>query len=342
MGGCGASARAGIGAAAVVGALSAVLAGCRVEWGPPGGAVPAESAAGPVELWVYTSVYPEVLKTLEAPLAAAVPQAKVSWFQAGSEKVAARFEAELAGGGSPACVLLTSDPAWLEDLSARGALRPYVSPGALGVDRRWLRPTWAAVRVSVMVLGGPPGGPASWEDLRDPRFRGTFSSGDPLASGTAFTTVAAWERAFGPGFLPAVAANGWMAAGGNSAVLARMESGERPHGVVLLENLLAKGLPFTVPAEGAVAVPGPAAIAAGCPQPAAAQAVVDWLFTPEAQALFVAGQMHSPLSGVAPPPGAPPLGALPLLPEPEGFWAGLAAEGPALKERVRRLRDAGP
>lgn len=336
MGGRGAAQWVGVGAVALAGALAA----CRVEWGPPGAAAPGAAGEGPVEVWVYTSVYPEVLKTLEGPLAAAVPGARVVWFQAGSEKVAARFEAELAGGGSPACVLLTSDPAWLEDLSARGALRPYVSPGALGVDRRWLRPTWAAVRVSVMVLGGPAGGPAGWRDLADPKFRGAFSSGDPMASGTTFTTVAAWEQAFGAEFLPALAENGWMAAGGNSAVLARMESGERPHGVVLLENLLAKGLPYTVPVEGAVAVPGPAAIAAGCPQPAAAQAVVDWLFTPEAQALFVAGHMHSPLPGVAPPAGAPPLESLPLLAEPPGFWATLATDGPALKERVRRLRDA--
>ncbi len=313
--------------------LAAGAAACRVEWGPPGGGASAE---GPVELWVYTSVYPEVLQTLEGPLQAAVPGARVQFFQGGSEKVAARFEAEEEGGGSPACVLLTSDPAWLEDLTARGRLRPYVSPRALELDRAFVTPTWTAARLSLMVMAGPA--PGSWAELADPAHQGRFSSGDPLASGTTFSTLAAWEQAFGWPWVERLSANGWMAAGGSSAVIARMKSGERPIGVVLMENLLARGIPYTLPAEGAVPVPGPAAIPAGCAHPLLAMAVVDWLLSPEAQALFVAGQMYSPFPGAAPPAGAPPLEQLPRMALPPGFWSTLAAEGPALKDRFRGLR----
>lgn len=324
-----------------LGLLTALLcAGCRVEIGAPERAgVAAEGAVE--EVWMYTSIYQEVLDQLGPALEAAVPGVKVSWFQAGSEKVSQRWEAEHAAGRSRACLLATSDPGWYLDLHRRGLLQPYVSPRALEMDRAWVHPDFAAFRLGFMVLAASGDGPApaSFRELADPAWRGQVSSPDPLASGTMFTTLSAWEQAYGFGFVEGLRGNGWVAAGGNSAVMGRMESGERRVGVVLLENLLQKpGVArIILPTDGAVAIPGMLAIPTDCDAPAAARRAVDWLMSDEAQRLIVAGNMYSPFPGVAPPAGAPPLAEVPRFAPEADLLGHMAEHSAALKARYEGL-----
>ena len=297
------------------------------------------------ELWVYTSIYQEVLDAMAPALAADLPDLEVRFFQGGSEKVAQRWEAEHAAGGSRACLVATSDPGWYLDLHARGELRPYVTPRALRIDRTWVHEDYAAFRLGFMVMASSaPEGPASFHALADPRWKDQFSSGDPLASGTTFTTLAAWEQAFGSEWLRAVRGNGWIAAGGNGAVITRMESGERRVGVVLLENLLAKpGVArLIVPEEGAVAIPGMLAIPRDCPTPAAATRLYDWFFAETAQRALIAGNMYSPFPDMPPPVGAPPLAELPRF-HPEADLLGYMAENTAaIKERYQAAVSGRP
>lgn len=345
--------------------LLAMLA-CRVEFSPPGqgAAAPAGGQGGQeiAEVWVYTSMYQEVIDALKPLAEAELPGVRLQWFQSGSEKVAARWEAEQAAGGSRACLLATSDPGWYVDLSRRGLLLPYVTPKALGVldvNRGWVQPDHAAFRISLMVLAGlsapPPvsGGaaagsivapPISYALLSDPLYKDRFSTGDPLSSGTTFTAVAALETALGPDWLPGLKRNGWVASGGSSAVMGRIQSGERPYGMLLLENLLSRPDPrvsWVIPEEGAVAVPGPLAIPRGCGEPAAAERVYDWLFGPSAQEQIVAGKMHSPLPEYPPPAGAPPLSEIRQLPLPADFYARAAAESEPRKQRLQQLLSGG-
>ncbi len=313
------------------------LAACRVELGPPG-----RGAAGerPV-VWVYTAIYQDQVDTFDALADAELPDVDLQWFQGGSEKVAQRWEAEHGAGGSPACVLATSDPSWYVDLTDRGLLQPYVSPRALELPPEWVTPTWAPHRIDLMVLGAPPGEPAPtrFAALAEPEWKGTFSSGDPFSSGTTFTTVAAWDLLYGQAFLEALDANGWTMAGGNSAVLGRIESRERPVGVVLLNNLLTKpGAQIIFPTDGAVPIPGPLAIPTDCPEPEAAERVIDWLMGPSAQALVVQSRMHSPFPGMPAPTGAPPLDEIVLAPLPVDFTAQAAHRGPDLRARLEALQ----
>lgn len=290
-----------------------------------------------MEVWLYTSMYESVLAELEPLAAARLPHVRLVPLQGGSEKIAQRFEAELAAGSSQACLLATSDPAWFASLAERDQLQAYVPPRALDLPPAWRSPTASAFRLSLMVLASSGGeAPTAWRDLVDPRFRDRFSTPDPLASGTALTAVAAWQQAFGDPFLDALQANGWIAAGGSSAVVARMGSGERAVGVVLLENLLlSAGAPAPIfPAEGAVVVPGLVAIPRGCPHREAAEDVVDWLLSDEAQAVIVRGGMHSPLPGQPAPAGVPALVDLPLLPLPDDFFRVLATQVGPLKTRL--------
>ncbi len=328
---------------------------CRVEIGPPGGAPASTDAEGPSgEVWVYTSMYQPVLDDLDPVIARALPGVTVRWFQAGSEKVAQRFEAEIAAGGSRACLLMTSDPFWYADLHARGLLRPHLTPNVLHLDRGLVNPdgAWAPARLSLVVLARhgsrvpEADAPRSFADLTSPAWGARATMGDPLSSGTMFTTLA--FLADNPGWesLTAWRESGLVAAGGNASVLHRIESGERDVGAVLLENVLMArrtGSPVEAiyPEDGAIVVPGPIALTAGCPSPDAARAVYDVILSREGQERMVAGQMYAALPGLPPPEGARPLAEVPTRPWEGAWFDRTVAERDALKERWSALLGGG-
>jgi iron(III) transport system substrate-binding protein len=326
--------------------LGLLLIGCRVEIGPPDGPVAAVADAAPTgEVWVYTSMYQSVIDAIDPQIRAAYPGLEPRWFQAGSEKVAQRVEAEWASGGSPACLLMTSDPFWYADLRDQGRLEPYLATSALHVDRGLVDPDgyWIASRISLMLLGvdgarvPADARPHAFADLGTEPWRGRIAMPDPLASGTAFTTIAFLDRDAGDP-LAAMRANGMVASGGNSAVLAKLESGEKDAGILLLENVLAarrKGstVEAVFPTDGAVAIPGPIAITAGCPNPGGARAIYEFILSDAGQRAIVAGDMYAALPELPPPDGGPALDAIAVRPWPRGFVGEVVAGKQALKDR---------
>ena len=286
--------------------VGALAAGCRVERVAPGGeGAPGGESAEPVgDVWVYTSIYRPVLDALDPVIQRRLPKVRVHWFQAGSEKVASRLEAELASGATQADVLATSDPFFYERLKARGAFLRYASAEGLRTPRSLidLDGHYAACRLSTMVIAhrtdvAEP--PKSFKALAEPRWKGEVALGDPLTSGTAFTWAVFLEGKYGAAWFRALRENGAVVAGGNAAVQQRLEGGEAKVGVLLLENVLtarAKGaaLAFEYPEDGAVVIPGDLAILKGTRNPRAAKALVDLLLSPEGQAVIVRqGNMHA-------------------------------------------------
>jgi iron(III) transport system substrate-binding protein len=251
------------------------LAACRVEWGVR---EPTETTDGSPtgEVWIYTSIYQPVVDAIDPQIRARFPGLDPKWYQAGSEKVAQRIEAEWDAGGSKACLVLTSDPFWYVDAAGDGRFASHLPPNVLHMDRSLLDADgrWTVSRISLVVLARnrdlvpETDAPRRIADLADPKWRDRASMPDPLASGTAFTSLAFLLEDGGWDGFDALRRNGFVAAGGNSAVLSRIETGERPVGMILLENLLAaadKGSPAVpiFPEDGAIAVPGPIALTAG-------------------------------------------------------------------------------
>jgi iron(III) transport system substrate-binding protein len=302
--------------------LALAAGGCRIELGSH-----EQSASGKAAtVHVYTSMYQEVIDqvdpVIEAKLAKIAPGSSVEWFQSGSEKVAVRLDAEITAGGSPCDILMTSDPTYYARLKAAGTLVPYVSPAALKQPREFLDPdgAWAASRLSTMVIGVAPAfarGPAapkSFSDLAKPGSRTAI--GDPLSSGTNFTTLSVLSARYGWDHVKALKAKGTVVAGGNANVLTRLETGDVDAGWVLLETLLtarARGdqVEVVIPSDGAVVVPGPIALLSHARHSEAARAVYDAILSPEVQAIVVnTGRMHSPDPSMPPPAGAPALADL--------------------------------
>lgn len=309
---------------------------CRVELGPPD--PPAATSEGPPagEVWIYTSMYPSVIDAVDPQIRALYPELDPKWYPAGSEKVAQRIDAEWSAGGSKACLVLTSDPFWYVAHADR--LQPHLPPNVLHVPRDLvdLDGRWVTARISLMVMaaGSQADRPASFRDLADPRFANRVTMPDPLASGTAFTTIASWS----PELTSAVLANGTVAAGGSAAVLNRLERGEKDVGVLLLENLLAarrKGslVEPVFPTDGAVAIPGPIALTADCPNPSGARAVYDFLLSPAGQQAMIDGDMYAAIPDLPPPAGAPALDTITVRPWSDGFADRVAREQAAIKAR---------
>lgn len=297
------------------------VAACRVEFGA------REHGAGPTgdaTVHVYSSMYKEVIEAigpvLEKQLAETSPGTRVEWFQSGSEKIAARLDAELAAGGSPADILLTSDPSYYAKLQSKGLLLRYVSPAVLRQPREFVDRDgyWATARISTMVIGvsaaraARPDPPRSFADLAKPD-AGRVTMPDPLASGTSFTTVTQLSARLGWDYFRTLKEEGTIAAGGNSSVQQRLDTGESDVGILLLENVLAakkreSRVELVVPSDGAVLIPGQIALLPHAKRSDAAKAVYDALLTDEAQKVIVElGLMHSPDPMLPPPAGAPSL-----------------------------------
>ncbi len=279
-----------------------LLAGCRIETASPGPSASAPTNAVAGEVWVYTSIYRQVLDALDPLIAQELPGLTVHWFQAGSEKVSAKLEAELAAGGTPCDVLMTSDPFLYQRLKHERRWVRYASPNGVRTSRTLvdLDGEFAAVRLSTMVLVYRRGGeaPVSFEALTEPGWKNEVAIGDPLTSGTAFTWAVFMDDQLGSGWAQRFRDNGARVAGGNAAVLQKVEGGEAMVGVLLLENALAakaKGSPIEIawPRDGAVVVPGFAGVLATTRNERGAKALIDLLLSEKGQAIVIdRGDMH--------------------------------------------------
>lgn len=304
---------------------------------------------------IYTSIYEHVIAALDPVLEDAFPDITVRWFQRGSEEVAARLNSEIAAGRIGADLVMTSDPFWYEELKEAGHLLEYRSPRAADIPSALNDPDGAfvTVRVPVMVLTintnrvAESARPRTFRDLADPAWAGRVTMGDPNRSGSAFTAVAALAKKYGWEYFDALRRNGIVAAGGNSAVLSRVMTGEKDAGIILLENLLQArqqnaGAPIGIvyPDDGAILVPSPIAIMKATAAPGAARRLYDFFLSDAGQRAMVSGWMYSPFDDVPPPPGARPWAgvfAAPLVPWTFDYLRDTTAARETIKRRFNEI-----
>lgn len=283
-----------------------------------------KQASNQQEMWIYTSLYKDTIADLEPRLAQAFPNVKFNFYQAGSEEIAAKVNAEMLSGGTKADILISSDRFWYEELAQKELLQPYNSPAAEKVPAELRHPKYmyTTLSIPVMVIGynseavPTAQAPKSFQELGEEKWKGKVSSGSPLASGTNFTTVAVLQNKYGWEYIQKLKKNQMIAEGGNSAVIRRIQTKERPVGLVLLENILRfkdddNRMKVVYPEDGVVFQSNVIAIVK---KPdanfAVAEKFVDWMYQKEGQQAMVRSYMYSPLENVAPPEGAPPLAKL--------------------------------
>lgn len=296
--------------------------GCRVERvDHERGRASADCGEAPTgEVTVYTSLYRPIIERVDAEVKRSLPGVTVRWYAAGSEKVAARIDAERASGGVQADLLLTSDPFFYRRLADDGAFAPVAPLGALRVPRSLVDPDgrFIGARVSSMVLAYRDATPAParrFSALTDPALRGRVAIGDPLTSGTAFTWAVFMAQRHGISWFAALRQNGAVVAGGNAAVQQKLETGEADIAVLLLENVIAaraRGVAISavVPEDGVVTIPGYAALFTSAQNPVAARAVYELLLSePLQRAMVEVGAMHAVDPRISGPGATAPIDA---------------------------------
>lgn len=274
-------------------------------------------------VWIYTSLYKDTVSDIKAKMEKDFPNIEVQIYQAGSEEVAAKVQAEALAGKIQADILISSDRFWYEDMAAQGTLLSYKPAGTEAVEEHFKNPGgfYTAVSLPVMVLAynseavAEKDAPKTFGELKEPKWKDKVSSGSPLASGTSFTTVAFLSKKYGWEYFTELRKNNYIAEGGNSGVIRRLQSKERPVGIVLLENILRltttdPRIKFIVPADGAVMQANVLAIVKKEGEQTAAKKIADWMFAKTGQESMVQSFMYATMPGYQAPKGAPELSEL--------------------------------
>lgn len=270
------------------------------------------------KVWIYTSLYKDTIAEIQPKLAAAFPDVDVQFYQAGSEEVAAKVQAENLAGKIQADILISSDRFWYEDMATQAKLTAYKPANSEKVEEFFKHPDafYSALSFPVMVIAYNSEAvlekdtPKSFKELADAKWKDKVSTGSPLASGTNFTTVAFLAKKYGWDYFTGLRKNNVISEGGNSGVVRRLQSKERPVGVVLLENVLRlteadKRIKWIIPSDGAVIQTNVLAIVKKDGDQEKVKKIADWMFGAEGQAAMARSFMYPAVSGNAAPVGAP-------------------------------------
>lgn len=313
----GGAGRLGIrGAAAVLAAV--VLVGLA-------GAAPSRAAPGS-SITLYTSESEDDVNLLAGDFMRRTPGVAVRIFRAGTGPVEAKIEAERTAGRIQADVLWFADLGYLRGLARAGQLLPFAPPAAKGVPREFhydgnqmheVRLIFNVIGINTLAVHFRP---TSWWDLAQPRYKGRVGLPNPFVSGAAFANVGTFVgmRGFGWPYYRALRRNDAQIIRANGDVLAKLASGEIAVATIVdffVRHAKDEGSPVDVvwPSEGAVLVPTPVAIVRGTASADAARAFVNYLYTPDAQRLFVRRAYVPVLPGVPLPPGAPPAASFKII-----------------------------
>lgn len=267
----------------------AAVAGCG--GGSPGraGAAAAGGPSGTVRL--YTSYSQDVVDGLLAAYRRTQPGVKVELFRAPTGQLSARLAAEQRTGGVRADVLLLSDPLSMEQYATQGMLRQWSPPQESAVPARARSNRFWGVSVLDMVVVHRPGaGPASWQDLAGPRYRGRVAIPDPGFAGSALGALGYFALADGYGldYYRRLKANRAVQVQSPDDVITGVAEGRYEAGMALgysARRAVAKGSPIEVsePAPGAIRLYGPVAVLQASRNPDAAESFAAFLLTRPAQ-----------------------------------------------------------
>lgn len=254
-----------------------------------------------------------------------------------SGPLAQRYAAEADAGNIQADMLITSDPAFMEQATGRGWLAkigPTDVPLLAQMPREY-------VTDSTVVVAFTPSGiawnknlvkdadaPKAWQDVLDPKWKGQIILLDPKGSAPVLEFLTVMRENFGDDFLrklgaqqpqlvaSAVTASQQLAAGGAALTVPAVHATIVP--------LLAQGAPiveaFPNPAAPAASVAG---ISAKAPRPNVARLLLNYYLTVEGQTIFNK-DLWSPLPNIA---GTRPLPQL----SPSRVKEGLAAQADILR-----------
>jgi iron(III) transport system substrate-binding protein len=244
--------------------------------------------------------------------------------------LAAQLAAE--GAQTPCDVFLAQEGGYLQALADASLLAPLPAATAARVDARFRDPSarWMAIsgRLRVLVLDSTiPAGerPTSLADLADPRWKGQIGWAPGNASFQAHVSVlrATWGEERTRTWLKAVAANGARSFPKNGPQITAVDRGEIRIGWTnhyYLHQARRSGPGKAInhsfastAAEGNVLMVSGVARTAASKRAGAAEQLIAWLVSPEAQKLIADGFEYPVVADVPALPEITPLADIPLI-----------------------------
>lgn len=280
-------------------------------------AVQAVSAA---ELTVYTAVESDDLQKYAERFNQAHPDISIRWVRDSTGVMTARLLAEKENPRADVIWGLAATSLLM--LDKEEMLHPYAPVGVETLDPKFVDqntpPAWVGMDAWVAAicyntiegakLGVPM--PTSWEDLTRPEFQGHVIMPNPSSSGTGYLDVASWIQMWGEEkaweFMDGLHGNISRYTHSGSAPCNLAASGEAVVGVSFAfraARLKSQGAPIEVvfPSEGLGWDMEAAAIVKGTQNLEAAETLMNWIVSREANEMYNEGYAVVAMPGVAKP-----------------------------------------
>ncbi|MCK8464088.1 putative 2-aminoethylphosphonate ABC transporter substrate-binding protein [Aliiroseovarius sp. S1339] len=280
----------------------------------------ATAAFAETELTVYTAVEAEDLARYAETFNQSHPDIKINWVRDSTGIITAKLLAERDNPQADVVWGLAATSLLL--LKSEGMLEPYAPAGVENLDPKFVDgdtpPAWVGMDAWVAAVcyntveaekaGLTP--PTSWKDLTDPMYAGHLIMPNPNSSGTGFLDVSSWLQLFGEEggweYMDALHENIARYTHSGSKPCKLAASGEIPIGISFAfrgAKSKAAGAPLEiiVPSEGVGWDMEATAIVAGTANLEAAQTLVDFTVTKEANVMYNTGYAVVAYPGVAQP-----------------------------------------
>ena len=258
------------------------------------------------EVWIYTSIYPEIIEILKPYLAEEFPNLTVEWYQDGTGTVMSRMAVEIESDTIGCDVLMVADPSYNIILKDQYLLHPYVSVHHDAIDQKDPEGYWYSVRGCNMIIAynsdktSEEDIPHTWVELaEDARFKGRIAMPDPSKSGTATVAAGTLAKVYGYEYFDKLAANGMVVEAGNNGINDKLLTGEYIAAMILEENILKlreqnnEPLKVYYPDDGTISIPSAICTINTSNNLPACEALTDFFLSPKGQEAFIAGWMHS-------------------------------------------------
>ena len=299
---------------------------------PPSSAItPAliEAARKEGKASFYTALELATSETLARAFEAKYPGIAIRVERSGAERVFQRIAQEQSSRIFSVDVVCSTDPSHFIDWGSKDWVEPFVTEDVarhFPSNQRDPDGMHATLCAWLEVIGyntnlvKPEDAPKSYADLLDPKWRGKLVKGHPGYSGAILTNTYLWVREFGWSYLEKLA---------QQKVMQLQSAADPPKKIVIGERaVMADGNDYSLElaklqnqpveivhaAEGSPVIPVPSGIFRSAPNPNAARLFQSYLFSVEAQQIFIDKFAHRSFHALAKEkPGRLPLSSFKLL-----------------------------
>lgn len=298
---------------------------------PPAAVTPAliEAARKEGKASFYTALELATSEPLARAFEAKYPGIAVRVERSGAERVYQRIAQEQSSRIFAVDVVCSTDPSHFIDWTSKDWVEPYVTEDmarhfpANQRDPNGMHATlcaWLEVIGYNTNLVKREDAPKSYADLLDPKWLGKMVKGHPGYSGAILTNTYLWVREFGWPYLEKLA---------QQKVMQVQSAADPPKKIVIGERaVMADGNDYSLElaklqnqpieivhaAEGSPVIPVPCGIFRSAPNPNAARLFQGFLFSVEAQQIFIDRFAHRSFHALAKEkPGRAPLSSFKLL-----------------------------